>query len=367
MPVYIVTGKLGSGKSLCTVGRIKDYLEQGRHIATNLDLNLENLVNPFAKKTTVFRLPDRPTVDDLESLPRPYDGKYNEKKTGLIVLDECGTWFNTRNYRDKGRSELIDKLLHIRKAGWDVMFIIQHLEMMDKQVREGLGEHVVYCKRMDRLMLPFIGPLFKLFGLTVRPPRIHMAIVKYGSSEASPIVDRWIYQGKDLYDAYDTEQIFKADSCQLNSVLPPNYVYGRYTDERKHNVRKFKRATAGFLEIASTRAFFLIGLAVGLLSFWGYDKFNGEPLNNVKASEQTKKEESKVSEQHELGGVWITASVKSTDGFDYVFYRGESEEQVEFYPEQLGYRVRWISSCKASLVKDNKFTNIECFPYLPSP
>lgn len=364
MPVYIVTGKLGSGKSLCTVGRIQDYLNQDRHIATNLDLKLENLVNPFAKKTTVYRVPDRPTVDDLENLPRPYEGKYDEKKTGLIVLDECGTWFNTRNYRDKGRTELIDKLLHIRKAGWDVMFIIQHIEMMDKQVREGLGEHIVYCKRMDRLMIPFVGPLLKLFGLNVRPPRIHMAIVKYGAGEAAPVVDRWIYQGKDLYDAYETEQIFTSNSCQLNSVLPPNYVYGRYTNESKHNVRRFKGAAAGFLEAASTRAFFLIGLAVGVLSLWGYEKLNSEPIKNVKASEQ-KVEKVKEPLEHELNGVWISASVKSSDGFDYVFYSGTDEEPISFYPKQLGYRVRWVSSCKASLVKDKIFTTITCYPYIP--
>jgi len=369
MPVYIVTGKLGSGKTLCTVGRIRDYLNQGRAIATNLDLKLENLINPFAKKSVVYRVPDKPTVDDLNALPRPYKGKYNENKTGLIVLDECGTWFNTRAYRDKGRTELIDKLLHIRKCGWDVMFIIQHIEMMDKQVREGLGEHIVYCKRMDRLALPFVGPLFKIIGLDVRPPKLHLAVVKYGSGEASPVVDRWLYQGKDLYNAYETEQVFKSTSCELNTVLPPNYVYGRYTNDKEHNIRKLKRAGAGFLEIASTRAFFLIGLMVGLVTFYTYDKFNDEPIKTLQASEQLKNEDknnnTKEVKQSELTGIWITAAVKSDSGFDYVFYRDFQEEQKPFNPTQLGYRVRWVSSCKAALLlKNQKPIYITCEPYI---
>ncbi len=40
MAVNFLTGKLGSGKTLCVVGKIRDYLKQGRRVATNLDLNL---------------------------------------------------------------------------------------------------------------------------------------------------------------------------------------------------------------------------------------------------------------------------------------------------------------------------------------
>ncbi|EBN6690252.1 zonular occludens toxin, partial [Salmonella enterica] len=34
MPVYFVTGKLGSGKTLVAVGKIRDYLVAGRRVAT---------------------------------------------------------------------------------------------------------------------------------------------------------------------------------------------------------------------------------------------------------------------------------------------------------------------------------------------
>ncbi|MFK4136821.1 zonular occludens toxin domain-containing protein, partial [Pseudomonas luteola] len=37
MAVYFVTGKLGSGKSLVAVGKIRDYMIAGRRVATNLD------------------------------------------------------------------------------------------------------------------------------------------------------------------------------------------------------------------------------------------------------------------------------------------------------------------------------------------
>lgn len=49
MPVYFVQGKLGSGKTLAGIHRIQEALNQGRRVATNIDLRLEKLINPWAK------------------------------------------------------------------------------------------------------------------------------------------------------------------------------------------------------------------------------------------------------------------------------------------------------------------------------
>lgn len=107
MAVFIVTGKLGSGKTLCSVGRIKDYLSQGRLVATNLNIDMCGLADKPASRVTVTRLPDHPTADDLDAIG-PGNTTYDEEKNGLIVLDECGTWLNTREWQDKSRQSLID-------------------------------------------------------------------------------------------------------------------------------------------------------------------------------------------------------------------------------------------------------------------
>jgi hypothetical protein len=363
MAVYLVTGKLGSGKSLCTVGKIRDYLNQGRMVATNLDIKMEKLVNPWAKNTRVFRLPDKPTVDDLSALPRPYEGKYNEDKMGLIVLDECGTWFNTRNFNDKARKPLIDKLLHIRKLGWDVMFIIQHIEMMDKQVREGLGELIVHCSRTDRLAVPIFGLIARIFGFEGRPPKMHMALVKYGTGLHAPVNDRWFYRGADLYDAYDTEQVFGANDCAIHSVLPPNTVYGRYITRKQHaanQLRQSRRAVLNFF-IKAKRLFFCVGLAIG---FAASAAITGEP-ETIKNETKVKPATAELSTDetptelasHPLDGVWITASVKYSDGFDYTFYR---DENTVFYPEYHGYKVHWKDTCAARLIGDNEVHVVTC-------
>lgn len=228
MAVWIVTGNLGGGKSLVCVGKISDYLGKGRLVATNLDIRLHRMFEHDRKKLRLIRLPDKPSAADFEII-----GKGNhtpdETKNGLIVLDECGTWFNSRTWGDKERQPLIDWLLHSRKFGWDIMFIIQDIGIIDKQVRLTLAEHTVFCRRLDRLNIPFIGPIFSLFTLGERLPlpRIHIGIVKYGNNDRALIVDRWVYRGNGLFDCYDTKQRF-SDSYPHGaySYLPPWHTHG---------------------------------------------------------------------------------------------------------------------------------------------
>lgn len=219
MAVYLVTGKLGSGKTLAAVGRIRDYLKKGARVATNLDIYMEGFGNPQSR-LWVHRLPDHPTREDLVALGRGQPG-VEEEKNGLIVLDECGTWLNSRDWSDKGRQELIDWALHSRKLGWDLLLIVQDLTLIDKQIRTALVEFHVMVKRLDRLAIPIVSAWGKLFGLNLKPPKIHAAFVKYGASPDAPISERWVYRGKDLYRAYDTRQVYRP-AMPINGVLIPH-------------------------------------------------------------------------------------------------------------------------------------------------
>lgn len=232
MAIYFITGKLGSGKTLCSVGRIRDALIAGKRVATNLDIFLDHMMLPQSKKT-IIRIPDKPTHEILTALGRGQEGK-EEKDNGLLVLDECGTWLAARAWSDKGREAVIDWLIHSRKLGWDVYFIAQGLQQVDKLLRETLVEYHVPCKRMDRLAVPLIGAVTKtLTGKRLTLPKIHLAIVKYGASPDAMVVDRWWYRARDLYDAYDTQQIFipneMPQACGMHTVLSAWHIKGRYS------------------------------------------------------------------------------------------------------------------------------------------
>jgi hypothetical protein len=228
--IYIVTGKLGNGKTLSAVGRIRDYIEQGRRVATNLDLKLDKYPDPRYRNADVIRLPDKPSYADMVALGKGTDETaYDENRFGLLVLDECGTWFNSRNWNEPGRKELNDWFLHSRKLAWDVIIIIQNIEILDKQARDCLAEFTVFCRRMDNLSIPVIGQLWKFAtGKRLTLPRVHLGIVKYGTNPQSLTADRWVYRGNDLFDFYDTRQVFLSDSCGMYSYLTPWHLVGRY-------------------------------------------------------------------------------------------------------------------------------------------
>jgi hypothetical protein len=360
MSVYFITGKLGAGKTLASVGRIREYLLQGRAVATNLDLNVEHLLPKWQKDINITRLPDKPNIDDLEMLPVPYEGEYNENKTGALVLDECGTWFNTREYRDKSRQPLINKLLHIRKAGWDVFFIIQHIEMIDKQVREGLGELIVTCQRMDKLALPLVTPLLKLIGVNARPPKIHIAIVKYGMSQYAPVVDRWVYKGTDLYAAYDTRQTFGTNDCGVNSMLSPFLVFGSQITKQKYKADANANAKNNIIKILrnNRKFFFLLG---GLFSGYALASTSQPPkpeTDKISSLERPGTKTDTIKVELPLDNIRINATVRTSKGMEYYFW--DDKQDKAYIPENNGFIIRNIDECKAKLVHATSTSIITC-------
>lgn len=236
MAIYLISGKLGSGKTLASVGRIRDKLRMGCRVATNLDLKLENLLPPHAGRyvkgrqpVNCIRIPDKPTVDDLELIGCGNESM-DEDKNGIIVLDELAVWLNSRTFNDKARMPVIDWLLHSRKKGWDVYFICQHIEQIDKQVRQALVEYLVVCRRLDRIKIPLVGGLIKSVTSGIvsgNLPKVHVAIVRYGTQPDAIKSDTWVYQGKDLYDGYDTRQVFSDTySAGPFTYLPPWHLVG---------------------------------------------------------------------------------------------------------------------------------------------
>lgn len=228
MATYIITGKLGTGKTKSGVRLIQESLGKGLRVATNLDLNLDKLMGPN-NRSTVIRIPDKPTVADLECIGVGNES-YDEERNGIILLDELGSWLNARTFADKTRQPVIDWLIHSRKKGWHVYFICQNINQIDKQVREALVEFVVRCARLDKMKIPGIGWVLNTFNDNWGYlPRMHVATVRMGAAPDAMVADRWYYRGDDLHAGYDTRQIFR-DSYPhgAHSLLSAWHVYGRH-------------------------------------------------------------------------------------------------------------------------------------------
>lgn len=276
MAVYIVTGKLGAGKTLLLVMRILAYLKQRRRVAVNVDVKMDKLCQPSNKHSRLVRLPDLPSADDLVGLGMGCD-TYDEERFGGIFLDEAGVWLNSRDWNSGGRTDLLKFFLFLRKRRWDLWLCVQNVNVIDKQVRESIAEHVVYINRWDRLKVP--GPIrWPLRILTLgfykgRLPKVHQAIVKYGPKFNSPKVDDWFYRGEDFYDFYDTTQEYdKGYDKGAYSMLPPGY-WRRPLPPAQRNAGFYMRTTKIFFKRFGVINGFFLGafcaLTVALPVFGG--------------------------------------------------------------------------------------------------
>lgn len=221
MPVFSVEGKLGTGKTKFCIWRAQDAIRAGRKVASNVDI-APHLLNP-SKPGKIIRIPDKPTAEDLESMGHGNPDSYDEDRNGVLILDELGTWLNSRSFQDKARAGLLDWLIHARKHGWDVYLIVQDANMIDKQVREALIEYQIKCMRMDRVRIPLVGHFSGLIKERwAYLPKFHLATSRVGIGAGAVVAERWQFVGKSLHAAYDTRQIFRSDYPHgPHSVLPP--------------------------------------------------------------------------------------------------------------------------------------------------
>jgi hypothetical protein len=221
MPVFSVEGKLGTGKTKFCIWRAQDAIRTGRKVASNVDI-APHLLNPL-KPGKIIRIPDKPTAEDLEAMGHGNPDSYDEEKNGVLILDELGTWLNSRSYQDPQRAGILDWLIHARKHGWDVYLIVQDANMIDRQVREALIEYQIKCMRMDRVRIPIIGHFTGLIkDRWAYLPKFHLATSRVGIGVNAVIAERWQFVGTSLHAAYDTRQIFRSDYPHgAHCVLPP--------------------------------------------------------------------------------------------------------------------------------------------------
>lgn len=209
MPVWSVEGRLGTGKTKFAVWMAQQALRQGRRVASNVELNIGKLTPERA--ASFIRIPDKPSAWDLECVGHGNPESYDEERNGVMILDELGTWLNSRAFQDKDRAGVIDWMIHARKLGWDVFLIVQDSNMIDRQVREALIEYQCRCLRLDKVRIPMVGWL--LGSLNKRWayfPRMHMVTARVGYGPGAIVAERWMYRGDDLHAAYDTRQRFSA-------------------------------------------------------------------------------------------------------------------------------------------------------------
>lgn len=155
--IMFYCGLPGSGKSYEAVRLIIDNLRLGRVVCTNIDgmdnetnqeyiKNLANLSEYDFRRNFVFL-----TKADVlqfwktkkEVVENDIDGKLIrfERESpvcplgSMIVIDEAHLHFNSRDFQNKENRSLADWASTHRHHGYDVVFITQNIDKVEKQVR----------------------------------------------------------------------------------------------------------------------------------------------------------------------------------------------------------------------------------------
>lgn len=347
MSVYIVTGNFGSGKTLVSVSRMVDTLKAGRRVATNIDLDLSACLGVKQDTKLLTRLPDKPSADDMQALGEGQSGDYDESKFGLIVLDELGAWLNSRTWSDKTRMAFINWCIHARHLRWAIIFIVQDAKMIDAQVRDALGEHLVVCKRTDRIPLPLVGKV---------TPKVHVGSVYYGMTESKDKrIERWYYRGKHLYAAYKTDQIFSEfTSDGLHCVISKNYWSPEQNDEinaQSEKAKNIKYATAGVA-------------ALGLMSASVYAMVSPPSPNEAQASTTNSEEvptQTTVKHSEFMIGSTYQGSFVTNNTELHFFKSARRGAYDSKWIYAMGGIVNKVSDCVVMVVwRDNTTSMVTC-------
>lgn len=216
--IYVVTGPVGSGKSLMGTERLIRYASEGRRVAANYHVDFTALTH--RRKSALSRascivLPSQPNADDLLGLGI---GGPTEDKAGLVVIDEAGTFLNARTWSDEARASIIRWMLLSRKRRWDMILIVQAVGILDKQIREAVVEVCGRVRRTDRIKVPFTQISF---------PRFHIAAMRYGTNPNDVVIERWATRGDQAFKCYDTAALFEQQEGAY-CVLPATLSKWRY-------------------------------------------------------------------------------------------------------------------------------------------
>lgn len=265
MPDYFITGAKGAGKGVINVSKMREFILAGCVIATNIDINLAKMFPDKVKDRTfrpqVYRLPDVPLgyqilylgqevdqhTERLVGKPEPFiacDTLF-ENEFGRLMLDEFVVWMNNAERSDESRRGFLKLLPLIRKMGWSSYFQAQHVDSVDKKVRDQIESRVVVSNtaRMGiNVPIPIVGWILNfIIKIVIKAismfkhdaMRSHIGHVTYKGEH----VETWFFKGKpEVLDCYNTRQMFaeysefdkehfNVDAVGTYMLLPPYSYY----------------------------------------------------------------------------------------------------------------------------------------------
>lgn len=182
--IRFYSGTPGSGKSLHAAADIYEWLRSGKNVIANFAVR-DDLVKPKGKKKPLGHFIYYKNVDLMNEESDPVscltgfalnfhskdkDGRMMEGQT-LLVIDEAGIVFNSRDWHSKYRPAWLEFFAQHRKYGYEIIMVAQSERQIDRQIRanfeyEYTHKRVGNFKRLGKLLE--LGGVRKMFCYVVR-------------------------------------------------------------------------------------------------------------------------------------------------------------------------------------------------------
>jgi len=196
--IRILEGATGHFKTASAVKLICEWLSMGATIGTNIPLKVDKVIE-YELKRYGFKM-DRAQIRILEQKEIQEFYKYvpggRPELPSRVVLDECGRFWNAREWAKTGR-QMLDFLALSRHECTDLWFIDQNSLNVDKQFRN-LCE--VYYRVFALKYMPLLGGLFEAIVPTGYMFQVFTRDRQKRMYWRLKVIDAGIFE---LYDSYN--------------------------------------------------------------------------------------------------------------------------------------------------------------------
>ena len=205
--IYLYTGTPGSGKSYHVAKEIFWYIQHGRNVIANFDVNYDAIPGKhkgyfFCKDN--FEL----TVDwiqDFALLAHRRDARDRiiEKQT-VLIIDECQLIFNCRAWNDRDRKRWCSFFTQHRKYGYDIILVTQFDRLVDRQIRS-LVEYEVKHRKINNFGTGGVIVSLLLLGHPI------FAAIEYWYGVKERCGMTMMIGRRKYYELYDSYKMFEGD------------------------------------------------------------------------------------------------------------------------------------------------------------
>ncbi|MCR4640169.1 zonular occludens toxin domain-containing protein [Ruminococcus sp.] len=223
--IHLYTGKFGQGKTSMMTMRAYEYAVKYPQLNILTNVELKN----FPEHTRIIPLKEAKDI-------------LNAPKNTLVLIDEIGTLFNSRDFSTGKNSvpkPVFQHLCQCRKRHMMIMATVQRFNLLDKQIRD-ITATVKTCSAIGKY------PFTRLYTIVTYSIDEYEAYTANKMYNPSPSYSEVVIQKEQYRHLYDTTELIQglltADYLSDEEILRNQGITAEFMDGSKEGQRAYRKA-----------------------------------------------------------------------------------------------------------------------------